>query len=118
MLAFAIQKVRLLSNIDYYNLPILELQKSLYKFKETYFTLKKYEFILFPVYIIVIMPITAKGLRGFDILAHPGRFGVSIALAIGIGYAAAFWIYKHLYEKNIKNTSDFLQELKKFEVEG
>ncbi len=117
MLVFALKKVTLLSNIDYYNLPVAELQKKLYVFKNKYFKLKKYELILFPLYVIVLIPICAKGLRNFDIMIHPMRFAIAVILAIGIGLPVALWIYRHLYEKKIKNTSDFLSELSRFEEE-
>jgi len=115
MLGFALVKVRLLSNIDYYNSPVVEVQKSLYRFRDQYFKLKKFEFVLFPFYMFFIMPICAKGLRNFNLLAHPARFMIAFALAIGIGFPAAWWIYKHMYEKKIKNTTEFLSELTKFE---
>jgi len=115
MLGFAIVKVRLLSNIDYYHSPVVELQKSLYRFKNKYFSLKKFEFALFPFYLVFIMPICAKGLRNFDLMAHPARFIIAFVLAIGIGFPVAIWIYKHKYEKNIQNATIFLNELTKFE---
>jgi len=117
MLGFALVKVKLLSKIDYYNSTVIELQKALYSFKDKYFRLKKLEFILFPFYIIFLMPICAKGLRNFDLMVHPTRFIIAVVLAIGIGFPVAIWIYKHLYEKNIKNTSEFLSELTRFEQE-
>lgn len=117
MLGFALIKVRLLSNIDYYNSSVLELQKALYRFKDKYFRLKKLELILAPIYIVVLLPICAKGLRNFDLLAQPARFIIAISLSIGIGFPLMIWIYKHFYENNIKNTSDFLDELTRFEEE-
>ena len=118
MLISAIQKVRLLSNIDYYRSPVIELQKALYQFKDKYFKLKKYELILFPFYVLVIIPIAAKGMGSFDVLYAPTRYLIAVALAIGIGMPATVWIYKHLYEKKIKNASDFLNELSRFEEEN
>jgi len=117
MLGFAIVKVKLLSNIDYYNVSVVELQKSLCKFKDKYFKLKRFEIILFPFYMVFLMPICAKGLRNFDLISHPTRFVIAVILSIGIGFPVALWIYKHLYEKNIKNATDFLNELTRFEEE-
>lgn len=117
MLGFALVKVKLLSNIDYYNSPVIELQKALYRFKDKYFRLKRLEIILFPFYVIFLMPICAKGLRNFDLMSHPIRFIIAVVLAIGIGLPVALWIYKQMYEKKIKNTAYFLSELTKFEEE-
>lgn len=115
LLIFALVKVRLLSNIDYYHSPVIELQKALYRFKNKYFRLKKFEFVMFPFYVIFILPICAKGLRNFDLISHPTRFIIAFILAVGIGFPVAIWLYKHKYEKNIKNTTAFLNELTKFE---
>ena len=117
MLGFALAKVRLLSNIDYYNSPVIELQKALYRFKDKYLRLKRFEIILFPFYIIFLMPICSKGLRNFDLMSHPTRFIIAVVLAIGIGLPVALWIYKQMYEKKIKNTTEFLNELNRFEEE-
>jgi hypothetical protein len=117
MLSFSIKRLRLLQNIDYYNSPVVELQKSLCRFEDVYFKFKKAEIILFPIFIIVLMPIFAKGLRNFDIMQQPMRLIIAISLAIAIGMPVTLWIYKHLYEKKIKNTSDFLEEIKRFEEE-
>lgn len=117
MLGFALIKVRLLSNIEFYSAPVVELQKALYKFRDKYFRLKKIEIILFPFYIIFLLPICAKGLRNFDIMSDPTRFIIAAVLSIGIGFPAALWIYKQMYEQKIKNTATFLNELTKFEEE-
>ena len=117
MLVFASAKVKLLVNIDYYNSPVIELQKALYSFKEKYFKLKRLEFILFPFYIVFLMPICAKGLQNFDLVSHPTRFIIAVVLSVVIGFPVAFWINKHMYEKNLKNTTDFLRELNRFQEE-
>jgi hypothetical protein len=117
MFVFSLVKVRLLSRMDYYNSPVLELQKALCRFKDKYFRLKRAEIILFPFYIVILLPICAKGLRHIDFLTQPAGFIIAAVAAIGIGLPAALWIYKHLYEKKIKNTSDFLNELTRFEEE-
>ena len=118
MLAFSVKRLSLLQRMDYYNSPVVELQKSLCRFKDVYFKLKKAELILFPIFIIVLMPICAKGLRNFDIMQDPMKLVIAIILAIAIGLPVGLWIYKHLYEKKIKNTSDFLEEIKRFEEEN
>jgi hypothetical protein len=117
MLGFALVKIKLLSRIDYYNAPVIELQKSLLRFEDKYFRLKRIEIILFPFYVVILLPLFAKGLRNFDFLADPTRFVIAIALAVGIGLPIALWIYKNLYERKIKNTTQFLAELNHFEEE-
>jgi hypothetical protein len=116
LLIFAIRKVKLLSNIDYYNSPVVELQKSLSKFKKSYLIFKKSELFIFPVFAIAAIPILAKR-RNLDILSHTEVYIITVISILVIGIPILMWIYKHWYEKKIKNTSDFLIELNKFERE-
>jgi hypothetical protein len=117
MLVFALVKIKRLSRMDYYNAPVIELQTALQRFKDNYFRLKRMEIILFPFYVGVLLPLFAKGLRNFDLIKDPTRYTTVACLAIGIGLPCALWIYKNLYERKIKNTTQFLTELSRFEKE-
>ena len=113
----SVSKIKLLSNIDYYDSPIVELQKSINTFKLKYQKSKKFELYSFPAFAIAAMPILGIALRNFDIYEHPMRFIVGIVLALLLGYTGQIWLYKNLYEKKISNTTKFLDELNKFEQE-
>ena len=113
----SVSKIRLLSNIDYYYSPIVELQKSVNIFKLKYQKYKKFELYSIPVFAISAMPILGIALRNFDIYGHPIRFIIGIVLALVLGYPGTIWGYKNLYEKKIRNTTKFLDELSKFEQE-
>jgi len=67
-------KIRLLSDIDYYYSPIIELQRSINLFKHKYLKYKKYEFYIFPTFAISTIPILGIALRRFDIYEHQTRF--------------------------------------------
>lgn len=114
-LYLSINKIKLLSNIDFYNSPILELQKSVNNFKQRYLRYKKYELYCFPVFVITSMPILAIALRGFNFYDHPTRFTIAITLSILLYYPLAFWFYKNTFDKKISNTNTFLEELLKYE---
>ena len=113
----SVSKIRLLSNIDYYYSPIVELQKSINTFQLKYQKSKKFELYSIPAFAIAAFPILGIAMRNFDIYEHPIRFIVGIVLALLLGYPGQIWIYKNLYEKKIKNTTKFLDELSKFEQE-
>ena len=113
----SISKIKLLTNIEYYNSSIIELQKSINTFKLKYQKSKKFELYSFPAFAIAAMPILGIALRNFDIYEHPMRFIVGIVLALLLGYTGQIWLYKNLYEKKISNTTKFLDELNKFEQE-
>jgi hypothetical protein len=110
-------KIRLLSNIDYYYSPIVELQKSIHTFNRKYQKYKKFELYSIPVFAISAMPILGIAMRNFDIYIHPTRFIIGIVLSLILGYPGTIWIYKNLYDKKIRNTTKFLDELSQFEKE-
>jgi hypothetical protein len=113
----SVSKIKLLSNIDYYDSPIVELQKSIHTFKLKYQKYKKFELYSIPIFAISAAPILGIALRNFDIYEHPIRFIILIVLALLLGYPVTIWGYKNLYEKKIRNTTKFLEELNKFEQE-
>ena len=113
----SVSKIKLLSNIDYYDSPIVELQKSINTFKLKYQKSKKFELYSFPAFAIAAAPILGISLRNFDIYEYPIRFIIVIGLALLFGYPGQIWLYKNLYEKKISNTTKFLDELIKFEQE-
>jgi hypothetical protein len=121
MLALALigayKKIKILSNIDYYKAPIVDLQKSLIRFDKLYLKCKKIEFILFPVFFIVAVPILAMGLEGFNILEHWGQYSIAFIIAMALVYPIVIWIYKHWYSNKLRNVNDFMGELNKFELE-
>lgn len=116
-LIFSIIKTSLLTNIDYFNTPIVDIQRAILKVKQKYLQLKKFEFYIIPFFVVAAAPILAKALKGMDLFAHPYRYVVGIFISLLIGYPLAIWIYKNGYSKKLKNVSSFLEELNKFEKE-
>lgn len=116
-LYLSLTKIRLLSNIDFYNSPLIELQKSINLFKQKYLLFKKYELYVFPVFAISVSPVLAKAMRDFDLYAHPYRFVIAIILSLILYYPLAIWFYKNLFDKKVRNTTTFLDELIRFEKE-
>ena len=110
-------KIRLLLDIDYYDSPIVELQKSIQTFNRKYQRSKKFELYSIPVFAISAIPILGIALRNFDIYEHPIRFIVAIVILLILGIPGQIWIYKNLYDKKIRNTTKFLDELSRFEKE-
>ena len=110
-------KIRLLLDIDYYDSPIVELQKSIQTFNRKYQRSKKFELYSIPVFAISAIPILGIALRNFDIYEHPIRFIVAIVILLILGIPGQIWIYKNLYDKKIRNTIKFLDELSRFEKE-
>ena len=115
MIILTIGKLKLLTNLDFYNHSVLSIQKRLAKIKKKYLNYKKFELFTIPLFIIVAAPILAKAMRGFDLFGSPLKYAIAFALAVGIGYPITVWIYKNWYDKKLRNTDNFLSELESFE---
>ena len=110
-------KIKLIANIDFYFSPVIELQKAINLFKHKYLQFKKYELYAFPVFAISSALILAKAYRGIDLYEHSTRFIIAIIISLLFYYPIVFWSYRNLFDKKIKNTNLFLDELSRFEKE-
>lgn len=117
MLVFSIGKLKLFTDLDFYNQPILNIQKQLATIKKKYLNYKRIELFSYPLFVVVAAPILGKALRGFDLFTSPTRFAIAVGLSLVIGYPISIWVYKNWYDKKLKNAEDFLGELNKFEEE-
>lgn len=115
--ALSIMKIRLLSKIDFYHSSIVDLQKAIATFKHKFLIYKKYELYMYPVFVIAAIPILGKAIRNFDLYEHPIRFVVAVILSMVIFYPLIIWGYKQTFDKRLRNTTLFLEELSKFEKE-
>jgi Na+/proline symporter len=120
-LIMSITKVNDLTKIDYFNSPVVELQKALNKFKQKTMLFRNIEYNLFPLFVISFIPIFNKTVLNFDMFKNtfPNIIGIIVGIIVGLAiyYPLAIWIYKIAYDSKIKSASDFLKELNKFEKE-
>lgn len=112
----SIQRYRLFSRLNFNNVSIIELQKSLAYVNKKFIQSKKVELLLFPVVFLSSAAIFVKFFRHFDIAFVPLNFFV-LAGGLLVGYALAIWAYKHYYENKLNNANEYLNELEKFEKE-
>jgi hypothetical protein len=120
-LIMSINKVNDLTKIDYFNSPIIELQKALNKFKQKTMLFRKIEYCSIPLFVISFIPIFNITVLNIDMFKNtlPNIVGIIVGIIVGlvIYYPLAIWIYKIGYDDKIKGASDFLKELNKFEKE-
>lgn len=117
-MVFAIIKTNKFISIDYYGSSVLKLQKDIAELNKLVLCLRKYELMMFPLFVIPALPILCKFLYDMDIYAKTGMIIFEIVLMLGVGYPLLFWINKHLYDKKFRNTEQFLKEIETFEAEG
>jgi hypothetical protein len=113
----SVKKINVLAKIDYYNTSVVALQKSIHRIQQKAIWSRKVEYYVFPLYFISFAPIFVKAVYNIDIYNKYQIFYVGIILALIIYYPLAIWFYSIGYDKKLKNTSDFLNELNKFEKE-
>jgi hypothetical protein len=112
---FSFQKLKILTRIDYYNMSVIDLQKNVLTFKNKYLQYKKIELTYTPLFVVSLIPILGKGLRGFDFFSYYTMYIFITIIVLIISYPILIWIYKNLYDKKLKNTLQFLKELEVFE---
>lgn len=108
-------KIKLLLHIDYFSMSVVDIQKSILKFKTTYLLYKKIEMILSPLLIITILPVLGKGIRGFDFSLYMYNYIIITIIALLISYPILILIYKNLYDKKMKHAFQLLKEIQSFE---
>jgi len=120
-LIMSINKVNDLTKIDYFNLPVVELQKALNKFRQKTMLFRKIEYCSIPLFVISFIPIFNKTVLNIDMFNNtlPNIIGIIVGITVGlvIYYPLAIWIYKIGYDNKIKSASNFLNELNEFEKE-
>ncbi len=113
----AIKKIKLLKRINYYNTPIVKLQRELAFTKLRIHKMRKVEMVLFPLYLIALMPITSATLHGADPFENIIMFVVKAAGALILAYIGVFLIHKYLYDKRFKKVEQLIRRIKEFEQE-
>ncbi len=110
----------MLLRIDYYNTPVLDLQKQLVKFETAYKLGRKISIFVLPVLLPVGLIFATSVLEGLGIPCvkfhtWPEVFIINCLLTIAIAYPLLFWIWRNLFDKRLKAARLFLVELQEFE---
>lgn len=120
---YGLKELALLRKIDYYRVPVVELQKQLLAFATFYHKVKKFELYTLPIVLasglIFIFKVFYKiGYLKIDMIdRHPKMVIIDLLVILPITYFLLIWIYRNLYEKKIKAARQFLAELEEFERE-
>ena len=110
-------QARELFRMDYYDAPLIELQKRLMKFENIYRRERKWTMFLLPLLVAALLPIFFIAVRNWDILAHPWRYLEYVVVGLLVAYPLMIWIYRMFYDKKVEATKRFLSELEEFEQE-
>lgn len=100
------------TRIDIQKHQLVEVISSMADFKKYYYNYKKWASVISMIEIIVMVPILIKLIHNSNIFEHFWHFALPISIGLVIGFVLMFWIYKHLYEKNIEAVEMTLEDLK------
>lgn len=112
---FSTIKINRLTKIDYYDTPIIELQKDIATVKRLTFAFRKYELALIPFLLIAFLPVLFKLVHNINLYHNITLFVIEVVVALAIGYPLGIWLNKHLYDKKFKNVEKLLQDISNFE---
>lgn len=116
LLGMYLRKYIIVSKMDFYRTPVLELQKKFLKYKQYHNQIIKTEILTIPILVLSLSAITLKSVKNVDILSVPAQNLITTySFALIVGYGFLFWLYKSFYGKRLKNINDFIEELKEFE---
>lgn len=116
-ITLSIKRIIALTNIDYYNSTVVELQKKISDFKKMYQKFKIIEMVCIPL--LFGLPFLVLKIQYQEDIHSIPLIVLAIGLILGLGLGCLLyqWLYKHLYDKQIKATNHFLKELEEFEKE-
>jgi nitrate reductase NapE component len=117
MTCLTIYKLKALTDLDFYSVGVIEIQKKMISISKRYLASRRFEIYSFPFFAIVATPILAKAMRGYYIFNHPEIYLIGVGGALLLGYPLVIWIYKHWYKNKINKVDSFVAELTKFESE-
>ena len=117
-IGFSVIKVSRLSTVNYFDSSILDLQSKLAKIKILILRLRRIEYLLIPLLMLSLLPITFISIADTDIYAHIDKLWLQILLIFGFAITFVFVILinKNLYDRKMKNAENFLKEIAHFEV--
>ncbi len=111
---FAAVKTRKIHSIDYYNSSIIDLQKEISSINLLILKYRKLELALFPIFILLILPITFKVIQNRDLYADINFYLLEASFIIGFGFIGIYYINKYLYDQKINKVHSFLEEIEHF----
>ena len=117
-LVLCIKKIRLFYRIDYYSLPVLQLQERLALLKSGILSARKIEVLfLLPILFITALALMLRYIRGINLFEDISFFLPIVLPGLLVAWGGTVFINKYLYDKKINNVMALLKELKNYQHE-
>jgi len=96
---------------------IIETQKRISQLKLTVLRTRKIEYLLLPLLVATLLPISGKILYHINLFEKPFSFGVALTFALGIGILGTILTNRY-YNQKIETAESFLKKIKTYENEN
>lgn len=117
-LVLCIKKIRLFYRIDYYSLPVLQLQERLALLKSGILSARKIEVLfLLPILFITALALMLRYIRGINLFEDISFFLPIVLPGLLVAWGATLFLNKYLYDKKISNVEALLKELRSYRKE-
>ncbi|MBL7704544.1 MAG: hypothetical protein JNM21_03245 [Taibaiella sp.] len=117
-LVLCIKKIRLFYHIDYYSLPVLQLQERLALLKSGILSARKIEVLfLLPILFITALALMLRYIRGINLFEDISFFLPIVLPGLLVAWGATLFLNKYLYDKKISNVEALLKELRSYRKE-
>lgn len=116
-LIVSIINVKKFLNVKFYDTPVIELQKQVFKLRRYY---KLYYIYTLPLAFILffsLAPIAVDVVKNVNLLDHLKFYLPTLIFALIVGILMSYLIYKYWYDKKFQNAENFLKEIEEFEKE-
>lgn len=118
-LILCIKKIRLFYRIDYYSLPVLQLQERLALLKSGILSARKIEVLfLLPILFITALALMLRYIRGINLFEDISFFLPIVLPGLLVAWGATLFLNKYLYDKKISNVEALLKELRSYHKEA
>lgn len=115
---FALTKISLLKQVNYYDSPVVRLQGDLALVKKRILKLRKIELLLFPLYLLPLAVIISRSIYNVDVLGNITQYAGKYAVALAVAYLLVLFIHKQLYDKRFKEVERIITRLKDFQKDS
>lgn len=116
-LIFSVVIVARLNKLFYHHISITNFQKEITNLRILIKRFRKIGYVIAAIMGITLIPLMLKATAGIDLFEKYSILIPAISLVLGIAYAIGIWINIFVYDKGIRDATNFLSIIDKFEKE-
>lgn len=114
---YHLKNTRKFTQLNLYEIPVLELQKAIHEFSISSISAGKYDFGIVAIWLATLIPAILKLAAAHDIYKNPlhtGLYLLLILFATLVLYPLNLRTYQRMYGEELSNAEELLNEIRKF----